>query len=1000
MKAFFQKNWIHFAAVAVMFIITIIYCKPVTEGYGVKQHDIEQWQGMAHEAVEYRKMYGEEPLWTNSMFGGMPMMQISMIYSGNLINKVSQVFTETIGRPVDIIFMHMLGFYIFAILLGIRPIVGLIGAVAMAFSSYEIIVIQAGHNAKAMATAFLAPVLGAFIRTYKTKLSILILALAGIFMAFEIGCNHVQVTYYFAFLLIGLGFYFFFKAIKEKTIKDFMMKTAGLVVVFILAAVVNSGNLLLTNDYAKHTIRGGNDITINPDGTPASNQSSGLDRDYITHWSYGIGETFTLMSPNVKGGGSFALGGSQFESVLENSDHSSETKNELANYSVYWGDQPFTSGPVYIGAVICMLAFLSLFFWNSKMKWVFLAVSLLSIGLSWGKNFMGLTNLFIDYVPGYSMFRTVTIILIMVELCAVALALFFIEYFISNRELFVREKKKFGIVVAAILLFTLVMRFMGNSIDDFSGASEREQLARVESGYMQQVLSMDPQVLKTNYGVDINNRQQVTEFVGVQVKQVEEKMGLMKDIRQTIYKDSWTRTAAFTFFTGLMLYLFLATSMTPLILTISLLLLTTIDLIPVAYDYLGSQTDVNGDYKYWEENGLIRYPVATNAADREILEMEAAADPKLAGVIAKATQKGNDEAEEYGYTGQARNNVIDASRFTALNYNSSYRIFEQTGAFLSSSRASYFHKSIGGYHGAKLRNFQNVVDFHIAQGNNAVFDMLNVKYIVQQQGQGGDVAARLNPMAAGNAWVVKNVRTYASPNDEILALGTEFSLKNSGNGSLLVNGKEVKDASVFGSEKIQYLIKGMDTLDVPLSNGMKEGMEAVFVMDANGKTDLVMPSVFDSEEGKKSFLRLTDIKVTQTFDVKEEAVMLESEAKKLSSNIYSGEGTIRMTSYLPNKMKYTADLKDKQLVVFSEIYYPEGWKLLVDGKETPILKVNYLLRGAEIPAGQHKLEMVFDLPKFHRLNTIALIGSLVLFGLLVVGIFFRYKKKEKAEIQA
>lgn len=993
MKAFFQKNWIHFAAVAVMFIITLIYCKPVTEGYGLKQHDIQQWHGMAHEAVEYRKAYGEESLWTNSMFGGMPMMQISVIYSGNLINKISHYYTTALGRPVDIILMHMIGFYIFAILLGMRPLVGLIGAVAMAFASYEIIVIQAGHNAKAMATAFMAPVLGIFIKTYREKISLWIFALAGIFMAFEIGCNHVQVTYYLAFLLVGLGIYFFVRAIRKKTIKDFMLKTIGLIVVFVLAAVVNSGNLLLTNDYAKHTIRGGNDITINPDGTAASNQSSGLDRDYITHWSYGIGETFTLISPNVKGGGSFSLGGSHFADVLENSDFSNETKQELANYGVYWGDQPFTSGPVYIGIVVFILALLSLFFWQSNMKWVFFAVSLLAIALSWGKNFMGLTNFFIDYVPGYSMFRTVTIILIMVELCAVALALFFIEYFISNRDQFVLQKNKFIAVLGGVFLFSIVMRFMGDSIDDFSGVSEKDQLAQMEQGYYKQILSMDPAVLLSNYGLNVNNQQQVREFVSVQVKQVEEKMNDMKDIRRQIYKDSWTRTTAFTFFTGLVLLLFISTSMTPAILALSLLVLTSIDLIPVAYDYLGSQTDVNGNYKYWEENGLIKYPVSTNEADREILDMEVATDSKLENIIAQAGRKGNEEAESSGFSGQARTNVIDAAKFSALNFNSSYRVFDQTGGF-SSSRSSYFHKAIGGYHGAKLRNFQNIIDFHIARGNNTVFDMLNVKYIIQNDEQG--MVARVNPNVAGNAWTVKKVRTYSHPNDEIRALGTIFVLRNEGAGTLYINGKEEDEVDVYGSEKIQYVLKGTkDSISVPLSNGLKEGMEVSFVIDANGKTDLVMPTVFETEEGKASFLKLVNIGVKEIFDLKDEVVMLESEAKKLSSNSYTGEGTVTMTNYLPNHMKYTADLKDKQLVVFSEIYYRDGWKLLIDGKEAPILKVNYLLRGAEIPAGKHNLELVFDLPKFHKLNTIALIGSLILFGLLITGLFFCYRNKKE-----
>ncbi|HLU86236.1 MAG TPA: hypothetical protein VKZ44_00685, partial [Taishania sp.] len=649
MKAFFQKNWIHFAAVAAMYIISLLYCKPVTEGYGLKQHDIQQWHGMAHEGVEYRTEKGEEALWTNSMFAGMPMMQISMIYAGNVASTISHYYTTLIGRPVDIIFLHMLGFYIFAIVLGMRPLVGMIGAVAMAFASYEIIVIQAGHNAKAMATAFLAPLLATFIATYQRKISLSLIALAGIFMAFEIACNHVQVTYYMAFLLLGLGIYFLVRAIKMKEIKDFTIKTASLIGVFALAGLMNSGNLIMTKDYAKHTIRGGNDVTINPDGTVATKNSSGLDRDYITHWSYGIGETFTLISPNIKGGGSFPIANSQFQPILENSDLSMESQREVGNYGAYWGDQPFTSGPVYLGAIICVLALLALVFWKSPMKWVFLAVSLLAIALSWGKNFMGLTNFFIDYVPGYSMFRTVTIILIIVELCAVALAMYFIDYALKNRDELIAQKNKLFIVLGAIFVFTLVMRSI--TIDDFQGQAEKEQLANMSSGYYQQIYSMDPEVLKANYGLDVTNKQQVDQFVNAQIDQVKSKIEDLKTVRHEIYKASWTRTAAFTFMTALVLVLFVSVSLSPVLFLGALFVITAFDVIPVAYDYLGSQQDDRGEYKYWVEAGLINYPISTNEADREILAMEVAANPKLGGIIEKAAQQGATKADELGYTG-------------------------------------------------------------------------------------------------------------------------------------------------------------------------------------------------------------------------------------------------------------------------------------------------------------------------------------------------------------
>lgn len=993
MKAFFQKNWIHFVAIIGMYIATLIFCKPVTEGYQVKQHDIQQFQGMSHEVVEFRKLYDEEPLWTSSMFGGMPLMQISVKYSGNIINTIKIMYIQALGRPIDIIFMHMLGFYIFALLLGMNPVVGVLGAIAMAFASYEIIIIQAGHNAKAMASAFLAPVLGAFIRIYRDKLKLWLLALAGVFMAFEIACNHVQVTYYLAILLIGLGFFYFFKALKEKTLILFFKKTVGLIGVFVLAGIINSPNLLLTSDYAKHTTRGGNDVTINPNGTIVQKQSSGLDVDYITQWSYGIDETFTLISPNIKGGGSFGFMGSQFEDNLLNSDLSPEQQEAVASNGVYWGDQPFTSGPVYIGIVVFILALLGLFFWNNRVKWVFLAVSVLAIALSWGNNFMFLTEFFVDYVPAYNMFRSVTIILILVELCAIALAMFFLHYLFNNRELFIEQKKKLAFILGGVVLFSIIMGLMGNTVDDFTSDAEQQQLSQIEGSIYQQIMSQDPTVLLANYRLDVNNKQQVKQFVDAQVQRIKSSQADLKLVRQDIYQSSWMRTASFAFFTGLIIFLFVSTSLSSSLLGLALVFLTAIDVMPVAYDYLGAQTDLNGDYKYWMDGGLKKFPVSANEADRQIMAMEVQANPELGQLISKSEQVANQEALDLDLTGQARQNAIDASTFSTLNFNTNYRVFDQMGGF-NSSRSSYFHKAIGGYHGAKLRNFQNVVDFHIANGNNAVFDILNTKYFIQNTSSGP--TARLNPNAAGNAWLVKRVRTFETPNDEIRALGTIFSIQNKGAGEFLVNGKTVEQAQVYGNEKLQYHIQGMqDTLTIPLSNGMKEGMEVYFVMDANQKTDLVMPSVFDTEEGKDSFLKLAQIQVKQTFDYKNEAVMLASEAKKLSGKTYSGKGEVKLTSYLPNKLTYTANLEGKQLVVFSEIFYDEGWKLFVDGKEVTILKVDYLLRGAEIPSGKHQLVMTFDLPLFHTLNTIAFIASMALILLLLGGLFLEYQTTNK-----
>lgn len=991
MKNFFKKNWIHFACVAFMIIVCAIYFKPQFEEYGLKQHDIEQWKGMAHETDAHREMTGEEALWTNSMFGGMPAVQISVMYTGNLVKVLSNGYSMLFNGPFGVVLMHLLGFYLLALFLRIHPLVGMVGAIAMGFASYEIIIIQAGHHTKAMASSFLAPTLGAFIYTYRENKKIAGLALSGFFMALELAANHVQVTYYFLFVLLFVGLYFLIDAIVKKQVKSFLITSAGIIGVYILAGIINIGNIALTNDYAKYTIRGGNDITIQPDGTPLEAQSSGLERDYITQWSYGIGETFTLISPNVKGGGSFVLGDSQFEDILENANLNSQQKAELKNYPAYWGEQPFTSGPVYIGVISVFLAFLGLFFIQSGIKWALFAVTLLAVMLSWGKNFMGLTDFFIDYIPGYNKFRTVTIILIVVELCVPLMGIIFLDRLIRNKA-FIKERiKTLMIASAGFIVFMIAVSVIGLG-DGYTSSSDQRQLDGVRENYLNQIMSMDPEVLQSQYGIDVNNAQQVSAFIDQQVEPIYENFENLKVVREDIYHASWTRSVLFTIFALGFILVYLYTSINGALLGVGMIILVMLDVIPVAYDYLGAQEQGNG-LKYWDDKGLVVYPVRSNEADAQILEMELAEHPHLQSAVQKGEKRGERKAEELGYTGAARRNVMDAYTFSALNFATNYRVFDLSGGF-QSSRAAYFHKSLGGYHGAKLRNINNLMDFHLSKMNNKVYDMMNVRYFIQN-GEQGQVA-RKNPTAMGNAWLVKRVEVYETPNDEIRALGTRFDVKNIGQGTLLVNGEKRADASVFGSEKLQYLISGVDTINVPLSNGMTEGIEAIFVMDKNGKTDLVMPQVFESDTAKNSFLKLVNITATNEFKPREEAVMLKSEAQKLKKKEYSGEGSVRMTSYAPNKIVYDANLEGDQLVVFSEVYYPDGWKAYVDGKETDILKVNYLLRGVEMTGGKHKVELVFDLPTFHTANTINFIGSIILFLLLGFALYLEVKKKRSA----
>jgi hypothetical protein len=996
-KGFFQKNWMHFAIVGIILVITAVFFKPQFEGYGVKQHDTKESIGMSNEINLFREYTGQEPKWTSSAFGGMPAEQISLNKPGNWFKVISDAYFNLFSPPMGLILLHALSFLLFARLLRLNPWIGLLGAIAFSFASYELIVIQAGHIIKSAAAAFLPALLGAFIYAYKRN-RLWGIVLSGIFMTLELTMNHVQITYYFLFILLFVGIYFFIEAIREKQLKNFFITSGGIIAVFILAFAINSGNIGLTNDYAKYSIRGANDVTINADGTKIENQSNGLDRGYITQWSYGIGETFTLISPYVKGGASEPIGNSPFADQIQNSDLPQAQINSVMKGYSYWGTQPITSGPVYIGVVVVLLAFMGLFFMKDKIKWALFAVTILAILLSWGKNFMGFTDFFIDHIPAYNKFRAVTMILVIVELTIPVMGVLFLNELIKNRDQIIAQKKKFFTVLGGFVVFLIIVKIVGLN-DGYSNPMEANQYAGLAENYTSQILQMDPQAAMANYQLDISNPQQVQQFVQMQVDSQMEGYNAVKEARKDIFNSSMNRSILFAILAGglFLIFLYSKTEKTAnAILIGGLVVLTFADLVPVAYNYLGAVDDASGNgYKYWEEASATAYQIAATKGDEEILEAEVRQNPSLASKIARGKAKGEALADKLEYEGFIRKNVINSYRFYELNAATNYRVLDYSGAF-SSSRASYFHKSLGGYHGAKLRNIDNLISFQLSRTNSRVMDMLNVKYFLQPTQNGSDTAI-LNPTALGNAWLVRNIKEYGNANDEIRALGNKFKLDNKGPGVLLVNKVPVKTAEVYGAEKLQYLIPGRpDSIPVQLTNGLAQGQEAMFVIDVRGTTNLV-PMMTLAMDTAKSFTSLVQLKVVSSFDPVNDAVMLTSEAAKLSKKKFSADGSIKLLSSAPNKLKYTATVKGDQLAVFSEIYYPIGWKAFVDGKETPILKVNYLLRGLELKDGTHQIEFAYDLPKFKMFSTISLIGSIVMFGLLGFAIYVSWRKRKSAK---
>lgn len=993
--SFFSKHWMHFAVIAVFFVIARMYFAPQFDDYGLKQHDVEQFKGMSNEIVHFREETGQEPLWTNSMFGGMPATQISIVYGGNVFKSVTNGFLKTFPSPVGIFLLHLIGFYIFGLFLRLKPLVILIGAIAFAFASYEIVILQAGHNSKALAVAFLPAVLGAFIYAFQRNWK-WGAVLSAVMMGFELAMNHYQVTYYLAFLLVGLGIYFAIEAIRKKQFKQFGFAAGGVLAGYMIAIMINYGSISMTNDYADATIRGTNDLTTAPDGGKTK-ATVGLDREYITNWSYGIDESFTFVSPYIKGShNSKAIAESNFADMVEEGDYSSEERNLILNRPLYWGEQAITSGPVYLGVLTVFLALLGMVFLKDRIKWVYLAVSILALMLSWGKHFMGLTDFFIENVPLYASFRTVTIILVLLELTIPVIAVMLLQKLWVEREAMKVEGKKFLIVSGVFFVFLLGLKMVGlDSTYASKSEIEMNDEEAMANNIMGQLSQIPPQQLKEQYGVDVSNPDQVKQFVDLQVADSMKGFDAIRKFRADVFSSSTTRSLVIAFFAIGLMALFFYTSIPSLAIVGGLTILMLADLIPVNTNYIGSKEVRDGKYVHWTPTPENVYPMTATPGDYQILENEVAQNPRLRGIVDAGARKGINKARELEYERKYQTRVEDAYKFAALNANTNYRVFELDGGF-GSSRASYFHKSLGGYHGAKLRSIQNLIEFHIQSMNEKVLDMLNVKYMMQQ----GQVTPRAS--ALGNAWLVSEVKEFANSDDEIRALGAKFKLVNNADGQFLVNGEVKSTATVFGSEKLQYVpaksnvAMGQpqtDTLEVKLTNGLQVGQSAAFVVDQNGVSEL-MPLQVVENDTTKSFKNLVTITLTDRFEPAKEVTMLAADAKKLSSKKFSQEGKVTMTKYAPNQIKYSADVEGTQFVVFSEMYYSDGWKAFVNGKEQEIIKVDYALRGLELAGGKHTIEFKYDLPKFHKAENYAMIGSVLILIWLGLVLFLDWRGKK------
>ena len=795
-----NKFYPHALAIFGFVVVSLLYFYPVLQGKQIFQSDIVQYTGMAKEQNDFRATDDVEPYWTNSAFGGMPTYQLGAKYPHDYVGAIDDVL-RFLPRPADYLFLYFLGFYGLMLVLKADPLKAFFGALAFGLSTYLIIILGVGHNAKAHAIAYMPMVIAGFILVFQRKYVVggLITLFAT---ALEINANHFQMTYYLLIFLLILSAYFGYQLVKEKQTKSLLYSFGILAAAGILAIGANATNLLATTEYANFSIRGKSELTFNPNGSK-NETTSAMSKDYITEYSYGVMESFNLIAPRLFGGSNNEAVGkdsNMYEFMIGQGVPEDQATDFVSGMPTYWGDQPIVAAPAYIGIVVFFLAILALFIDKRKIKYVFLSGSIVALMLSWGKNFPILTDFFIDYVPMYDKFRAVSSIQVVLELCFPVLAIMGLQSFFQlDKKLQWKALYETTILGLGIMLIL----FFSKSMFSFSGGND---------AYFQE-----------SYG---------PEFVNA-----------LKLDRMSLYSADLLRSGFFIVLTAGVLWLFIKERFAQNTAIVIVGLLMVFDLFFVDKKYVSGKDFVSGSQ--------VEVPFQESPSDAEILK--------------------------------------DTSN---------YRVFE-VGDIMG-ARASYFHKSIGGYSAVRPRRMQQLIDYQISKNNIEVLSMLNVKYVIQKDKEGKEFPV-INPDANGNAWFVSQVEVVNSADEEM---------------------------------------KALDSLDS-----------------------------------------------------KNVAVVNEKEFKiKNTTFAKDSSATIILENYKPNYLKYNSENAKEGLAVFSEMYYGKGWNAYIDGKIVDHIRVNYALRGLNIPAGKHTIEFKFEPQVIKTGSTITLLSSIGMLLLLVGGIYFERKK--------
>ncbi|MFV0248701.1 MAG: YfhO family protein [Tenacibaculum sp.] len=669
------QRFLSYAVTIVVFtIISLLYFNPVLSGKKIIQSDIRQFVGMARELSNYRLEKGEESYWLGNAFSGMPSYQSGAYFPNDFIGYLDKLI-RFLPRPADYLFLYFFSFFILLTALKVEWKLAILGSLSFGFSTYLIVIFGAGHNAKAHAIGYMPLVIAGFLYIYQ-KRYLLGFVLASVAMALEIYANHLQMSYYLGFCLLFLGIFQFVEALKDKQINQYFKQTVVILLACALGIGVNATRLLATKEYATYSTRGKSELSIMPDGSPKK-KLTGLDKDYITEYSYGISETFNLIIPKFMGGGTVEKldKNSNFYQTLKLKAGARVAKEHTSQVLTYWGKQPFVEAPAYIGAILFFLFFLGVFLVKGKLKYWLVSATVFSILMSWGKNFPILSNLFIDYFPLYNKFRAVSSIQVIAELCVPLLAVLGLKEFLQSTTKSLYKEKALKVSFCITGGITLLFALIGSSVFSFEGLRDSQY-------------------------------QQMPELVEA----------LVIDRKKMLTSSSW-QSFILILLTAIVLWFYHNKKLKQNIALFAVATLIVFDLVMLNINYVN-----NKDFTFAKR---VEKPFIANKADKQILR--------------------------------------DTSYYRVANF--SQNMFNE-------ARTSYFHNSVGGYHAAKMKRYQELFDYQIVKNNFEVFNMLNTKYFIVSEDK-----AQQNTDANGNVWFVDKLKVVDSANEEITeldSLNTKF----------------------------------------------------------------------------------------------------------------------------------------------------------------------------------------------------------------------------------